>query len=147
MAILDLTNVIPIKCEGSYSALPGPLFPAPEVPPPSLVPTPLQLSVPHDMWIDMLPHGTMRDNAIRMMGTFDVDELCCDLVGGHFKGRNDLDLKGILVWSDPWCVSGWEVTEGFLKNWGFLLKGCWEVLAATNRWRGKRGDEPLVFEL
>lgn len=147
MAILDLTHVIPIKCEGSYPALPGPLFPAPEVPPPSLAPTPLQLSVPHDMWIDMLPHGTMRDNAIRTMGTFDVDELCCDLVGGHYKGRNDLDLKGILAWSDPWCVSGWEVTEGFLKNWGFLLKGCWEILAATNRWRGNRGDEPLVFEL
>lgn len=89
----------------------------------------------------------MRDNAIRYGNTFDNESLCRDLIGGHHEGRNDLHLTGILVWNDPWCASGWEVTEGFVKKWGFLIKGCGEIMAATNRWREMRGDEPLVFEL
>jgi hypothetical protein len=95
----------------------------------------------------MLPHGTMRDNAIRMRHTFDNEDLCHDLMCADSQGRDAVDLKGVVVWNDPWCVSGWEMTEGFLKKWGFLVKDCWEIMAATNKWREKRGDEPLVFDL
>lgn len=81
------------------------------------------------------------------MHMFDNDSLCRDLIGGHHEGRNDIEFTGVLVWNDPWSVSGWEVTEGFAKKWGFLIKGCWEVMEATNRWRKMRGDEPLCVEL
>ena len=88
----------------------------------------------------------MRDNAIRTMGTFNHEELCNDMVGGFYQGRNTIELTGVLVWGDPWEFRGWEVTEGFVKKWGFLLKDCSEIIVATNQWRTMRGDEPLVFE-
>jgi hypothetical protein len=84
----------------------GPLFPPPAELPPSLAPTPLQLSVPHELWIDILPHGTLRDNAIRYMHMFDNDSLCRDLIGGHHEGRNDIEWTGVLVSNEPWSVSG-----------------------------------------
>jgi hypothetical protein len=48
---------------------------------------------------------------------------------------------------DPWDISGWEVTEGFVRKWGFLLRGYGELLDGTNKWSAKRGEEPLVLEL
>ena len=53
----------------------------------------------------------------------------------------------MIAWSPPWDIGGWEVSEGFLKKWGWLLRGCGEVLEATNRWRTMRGDEDLIAEL
>lgn len=61
MSILSLTTRIPQKQKPSPCLRIGPLFPAPAEPPPSLAPTPLQLSVPHELWIDILPHGTLCD--------------------------------------------------------------------------------------
>ena len=89
----------------------------------------------------------MRDNAIRYMNMLDNDCLCQDMVGGHYEGRNDIELTGVLAWNDPWSASGWEVTEGFAKKWAILLRGCSEIMAATNKWRAMRGDDPLLFEL
>ena len=60
---------------------------------------------------------------------------------------SEIERRGVIVWSPPWDVRGWEVTEGFWNKWGFLMKGCDDVLEATNYWRGQRGEEPLVFEL
>ncbi|TFB02103.1 hypothetical protein CCMA1212_005960 [Trichoderma ghanense] len=54
---------------------------------------------------------------------------------------------GILSWSDPWEITGWEFTEKFVTKWGFLLQGCPDVVAAANNWRALRGEEPLVVEL
>lgn len=88
----------------------------------------------------------MRDNAIRHMNVIDNDDLCRDMIGGHYEGASNIELTGIVVWNDPWCASGWEVTEGFVRKWGFLIKGCWEIINATNRWRELRGDDPLLFE-
>jgi hypothetical protein len=64
----------------------------------------------------------MRDNAIRAMDTFNHHDLCSDMLGGHDQGRNSIELTGVLVWGNPWEVSGWEVTEGFVNKLGFLLK-------------------------
>lgn len=69
------------------------------------------------------------------------------MVGGLFEDRNDLDEKGILVWTDPWHMSGWEITEGFARKWGFLLKGCFEIVEATNRWRELRNEDRLTIEV
>ncbi|KAE9372785.1 hypothetical protein N431DRAFT_545292 [Stipitochalara longipes BDJ] len=147
MLILSVSHLIPHECDISTALQTTPLFIPPVTPPPSLAPTPLQQSVPHDMWIDLLPHGTMRDNAIRTMDTFNHHEICSDMLGGHDQGRNTIEWTGVLVWGNPWEVSGWEVTEGFVNKWGFLLRDCWEIIAATNHWRAKRGDEPLLFEI
>lgn len=88
----------------------------------------------------------MRDNAIMLSEFISNDELCDDLVGCCGVAE-DHDMKGMLVWSNPWEPSGWEVTEGFVRKWGFLMKGCEELKVSTNNWREFRGEEPLVWEL
>ncbi|KAH7265923.1 hypothetical protein B0J15DRAFT_523462 [Fusarium solani] len=55
--------------------------------------------------------------------------------------------SGIISWSDPWEISGWEVTESFAKKWGFLLIGCEDVVNAANLWREARGENPLSVKI
>jgi hypothetical protein len=95
----------------------------------------------------MIPCPNMRDNAIVLQGTYDNDDLCHDLVGGLLEGYEDRRLEnGMLVWSDPWLISGWELTEGFTRKWAALICGCHEMIAATNVWRSIRDEEPLAGE-
>ncbi|KAK1242645.1 hypothetical protein MKX08_005457 [Trichoderma sp. CBMAI-0020] len=54
---------------------------------------------------------------------------------------------GILSWSDPWDISGWEVTDKFVTRWAFLLQGCPDVVDSANKWRALRGEDPLVVEI
>lgn len=145
--------------------------------PDSLRPTPLQRSTPHEVWIDLLPSARMRDNAIVAVaeGRLRNEDLCADILRGicgegkgcgESKGRgqalqdgtgpgghegNDGDEARLIVWKDPWDPSGWEVTEGFLKKWGFLLRGGVgdedDMVRATNRWRALRGEGPIVWEV
>ncbi|KAJ4865693.1 hypothetical protein T069G_02223 [Trichoderma breve] len=147
MTILSVTHLIPPECDITEALHSTPLFTPPPAPPPSLMPTALQQSVPHDTWVDLLPDATMRDNAIRTMHLFHAEDICGDMLGNPQQERNTIEMNGVLVWGNPWDASGWEMTEGFLKKWGFLLKGCWEAMAATNHWRAQRGDEPLVFDV
>ena len=113
--------------------------------PPSLAPTHLQCTVPHEDWMDIIPDPKWRDNVIRAAGTFDEDELWSDLLGGLFEGFPDSEIehRGVVAWSPPWEASGWEVSPGFWEKWGWTLVGCVEVVDATNRWRAKRGQGPL----
>ncbi|KAI7774405.1 hypothetical protein LA080_008799 [Diaporthe eres] len=145
--------------------------------PDSLRPTPLQRSTPHEVWIDILPSARMRDNAIVAVaeGRLRNEDLCADILRGicgdgkgcgegQGQGRtvqsvaglgdcgdddDDGDEARLIVWKDPWDPSGWEVTEGFLRKWGFLLRGDGEddVVRATNRWRALRGENPIVWEV
>ena len=139
--------------------------------PDSLRPTPLQRSTPHEVWIDILPSARMRDNAIAAVaeGRLRNEDLCADILRGlcgegkrcggtigsvagprHRGGDDDDGLEArLIVWKDPWDPSGWEVTEGFLRKWGFLLQGDGEddMERATNRWRALRGEDPIVWEL
>ncbi|KAJ4157716.1 hypothetical protein NW754_009365 [Fusarium falciforme] len=55
--------------------------------------------------------------------------------------------SGIISWSDPWEISGWEVTESFARKWGFLLIGCEDVVNAANEWRETRGENPLSVKI
>ena len=82
-------------------------------------------------------------------GTFDEDELWSDVLGGLFKGFPDEEVqsRGLVVWSPVWDISGWEVSEGFWRRWGWSLLGCEEVLKATNYWRRKRGEEELSWNV
>ncbi|KAK9236062.1 hypothetical protein V1525DRAFT_346970, partial [Lipomyces kononenkoae] len=67
--------------------------------------------------------------------------LCVDIVGGLYEGYDDIWLRGILLWSNAWSEESWEVTEGFLNKWNFLLRGCETSMRSTNRWRRSRGEE------
>lgn len=126
-----------------------PYLTCPQDIPPALHPTVLQQTIPHEGWVDIIPHPVWRDNVLRAIGTFDEDDLWSDTVGGLFEGFPDSEVekRGVIAWSPPWHISGWEVSEGFWKKWGWSFTGCDEILEATNRWRKQRGEKPLVFKV
>ncbi|MCJ1240098.1 hypothetical protein MMC14_008098 [Varicellaria rhodocarpa] len=125
--------------------------------PPNLLPTKLQKEVVHHPWIDIWPHPGIRDNLLRRnSGSYNPGELCLDLVGEINRHqcnecqtccKGNGDRKGWIVWSDPWEFSGWEVTEGFVRKWGWVIQGCYDIIESSNRWRIERGEEPLIVEL
>jgi hypothetical protein len=116
--------------------------------PPSLTPTILQRKVKHPAWIDAAPLAVLRDNLILAEGTYDSDALCLDVLGlFHGYEGDGRECNGAMVWGDPWEVGNWEVSEGFVGRWGWLLKGCGELMQATNYWRGRRGEEALVVDV
>jgi hypothetical protein len=150
-AIQTNLQILGIKIKGSPCSFEGAITPFPQQfgngsVPLTLRPTQLQQSTLYEEWIGILPSPRMRDNFIRCQHLFSVTDLCADLLGGLMGRENDFDA-GILVWSDPWDPSGWEVTEGFLKKWGFLIEGCVDLFQSTNRWRYLRGEVPLFPEL
>jgi len=114
--------------------------------PSSLLPTELQRTIPHHPWIDLFPIPAMRDNLLlaEAGGGYDEWGLCNDLV--DFCDVPN-DQTGLIVWKEPWNPSGWEVSEAFLRKWGWVVKGCGDLLASTNFWRERRGEERLVWEL
>jgi hypothetical protein len=137
----------PLQCdEEVIHIVPYPI--KPELLPPVLLPTILQQTVPHGDWIDLFPSPEGRDRLIRAAGTFDEDELWADCIGGLYEGFPDdeIERRGIIAWSPPWDIAGWEMSEGFLKKWGWLFNGLPGALEATNRWRIERGEEPLVHD-
>ena len=92
----------------------------------------------------------MRDNLIKAAASsdFDARELCSDVFGTLFKGgKGSKNRRGLIIWADSWDVNAWEVTEGFATKWSFSLRGCSELVVATNRWRVARDDEPLFVEV
>ncbi|CAD6440551.1 31b8fdc8-d8cc-4f92-a9bc-4f76885e6563 [Sclerotinia trifoliorum] len=112
--------------------------------PQALCPTPTQRTVPHHPWIDLWPIPQMRDTLLLHDGNYDEDKLCNDLL--EFGGLMN-EQTGLIVWGEPWDIWGWEVSETFLRNWGWTVKGCEDLLASTNAWRAKRGEEAIVFEV
>ncbi|KAI1358127.1 hypothetical protein F5Y08DRAFT_126335 [Xylaria arbuscula] len=144
MAMLRIIERLPTECGMVLYAKDFP--PPPEVLPPSLQDTWLQQNTPHDMWLDTVPFPKMRDNILAYGTAIDEDDFCVDIMGGLFEGFNDIELNGMLVWGEPWSETGWEVTEGFAKKWGFLLKGCDVLIDSTNRYRAARGENKLVVE-
>ncbi|KAH7375866.1 hypothetical protein B0T11DRAFT_271121 [Plectosphaerella cucumerina] len=53
--------------------------------------------------------------------------------------------KGLVVWGEPHDIGSWEATPGFLAKWSWAVAGCYDLLAATNRWRMKRGEDPICL--
>ena len=117
--------------------------------PTSLIPTHLQRAIPHEDWIDMIPHPGWRDNLILAVGTFDEDQLWADTMGVLFEGfpASDCERRGVIAWYPPWDISGWEMSERFWRRCGWLLKGCEDALMATNKWRAQRGEAPIVMQM
>ncbi|KAF3398276.1 hypothetical protein F1880_005606, partial [Penicillium rolfsii] len=108
--------------------------------PQSLHPTPCQSSLPHHPWLDFFPHPRVRDNLIRSQGGYDKNDFCLDILG--FWNPNALDNM-LLVWGEPHDPGSWEVTEGFIKKWGWVIQGCPDILRSTNKWRAQRGEHPI----
>ncbi|KAJ5963200.1 uncharacterized protein N7479_003076 [Penicillium vulpinum] len=109
--------------------------------PANMQPTRVQKSIPHHPWLDFFPLPKMRDNLIEAGDDWDDEQLCHDIMG--FWGESTMDA-GLLVWGDPWNVQNWEVTEPFLKKWQWVVRGCPELMNATNSWRARRGEK-LIF--
>lgn len=146
MAILGLLNHVSDKKKHSLS-FPTLSIPWPTSIPPNFQPTCLQATVPHDPLITTVPSPAMRDNLILHAGRYDSAALNHDLFGGLFEGFDDGEVRGVMVWGEPWSPDSWEMTEGFSRRWGFLIKGCIDLIESTNRWRGSRGEEPLIVEI
>ena len=139
--------VTPLDCdEEIIHVIPYPTLP--QLLPPALLPTNLQQTVPHGDWIDLFPCPEARDRLIRAAGTFDEDDLWSDCSGGLYEGFPDdeVERRGLIAWSPPWDITGWGMSEGFLKKWGWVFEGLSAPLEATNRWRLERGEEPFVHD-
>ena len=147
MAMLGMLHLVPAECGMAAALAADSLFPVPSSLPPCFEPTRLQRATDHGYWIDIIPLPAIRDNILRNMDSVSQAELCYDLVGGLYHGVDEVRSRGLVVWSDPWQAEGWEVSEGFVAKWGFLLKGCRDLLQASNTWRRLRGEEPMVFEV
>ncbi|RAH86612.1 hypothetical protein BO86DRAFT_445097 [Aspergillus japonicus CBS 114.51] len=141
MQILGLTSEHMDDDAISFFNLPGPWPHEMEhALPASLQPTLVQRTVVHHPWLDLLPHPAMRDNLILAGEAYDESRLCLDMKGlGSVHGQ----YSGIIIWSDPWDPSGWEVTEPFSRSWEWVLRGCWEIFHSTNAWRARRNEEAL----
>jgi len=128
--------------------------------PPTLRPTEIQRSIKHHPEIDVFPFPKYRDNLIMAGDKVDDVELCVDLLYGvdlhedvagkrrscHDGPYGTAGRTGMIIWSEPWMESSWEVDEGFARKYRGLLEGCEELIRSTNFWREKRGEGPLVLD-
>ncbi|OAQ98594.1 hypothetical protein LLEC1_03106 [Akanthomyces lecanii] len=48
--------------------------------------------------------------------------------GGYTANRN-----GLILWGDAHLQESWEVTAGFLRKWGFLVRDCQCLIDPSNR--------------
>ncbi|OLN86650.1 hypothetical protein CCHL11_03732 [Colletotrichum chlorophyti] len=111
-----------------------------------LRPTEAQLKITHHPFLDLFPIPSLRDAAIRAedLGFFDDDEFCRDIFRVDDSPSGE-DWPRLIVWGEPWNPRAWEANVAFVKKWGWLIRGCPEILAGTNYWRQKRGEKKLVF--
>jgi hypothetical protein len=107
--------------------------------PSSLLPTPYQRSMLHHPWLDFIPYPRIRDNLVRSLGGFDKGDFCTDILGFWSPGGENM----LLVWGEPHDTENWEVTEHFIKRWGWVIQGCPDILRSTNKWRARRGEHPI----
>ena len=120
--------------------------------PAALVPVEPQYQMAHDPVIDTIPHPRLRYNIMRAIATrqLDANEFSKSIrSSGALQDVNGSRQRGgVVVWSSPEQVASWELSEAFVRKWTFLLSGCEDLIAATNAWRGKRGERlfPVSFE-
>lgn len=108
---------------------------------PTLTPTALQRNSEHHTWIDLFPCPLMRDNLVKAGNEWDDEDLCSDIMG--FWNGSSPDPQGLIVWGDPSDIRNWEIQPGFVKKWGWIIRGCSEIIRSSNHWRAKRGERPL----
>jgi len=146
MSLLSLLHHLPPGCRTSFGVSEIDIIAAKDIPS-DLQTTSLQRSRTPPFWVNALPFPKLRDNLILMADRYDSHELLLDLGLRVYEGFNDIERCGFLVWGHPWLATSWEVSEGFVRRWGFLLKGCPEVFNSANRWRLLRGEEKLLVNV
>ncbi|KAK5130219.1 hypothetical protein LTR08_002304 [Meristemomyces frigidus] len=120
--------------------------------PASLTPVELQYRVPHDPIIDTIPHARLRFNVLRAIVSGQLPSAglsACIRGSGTFEQVDgSWQRTGLVVWADPKEIASWELSEPFVRRWRFLLQGCEDLIAATNVWRSRRGEQlfPLTIE-
>ncbi|KAK9319818.1 hypothetical protein V1517DRAFT_331322 [Lipomyces orientalis] len=144
ISILSLHGHLRADCEYGLNIAPLP-YPPTSRRPATFEPTHVQLTVNHAVWIDIVPSPQLRDSLILHQGHYDGDDLCNDLVGGLYDGFDEVEVRGMMLWAEPWVEDSWEMSEGFVKKWVFLLQGCSHMMEATNRWREGRGEDRLSW--
>ncbi|CEP14258.1 hypothetical protein [Parasitella parasitica] len=93
----------------------------------AIQPTLLQLTIPHDPRIDLVPTPHMRDRMILYRDQFDLDDCFrCLLSGSVFHG------------GDPAIAGNWQLPEEFFKKYWFLTID-YNLRRYTNEWRKKQG--------
>lgn len=114
--------------------------------PSTLHPTFAQQTIHHHPWIDLLPLPRMRDNLIRAFRSINVNEreIGSDIVAIRAV---DGEKPTLVVWDDPSNFRSWEASHAFLLKWGYLLRGCQELIEATNYWRERRGEKPFRIDV
>ncbi|KAK7423500.1 CSG1/SUR1-like protein [Neonectria punicea] len=112
-----------------------------------LQPTALQKTVVHHPWIDLFPFPPFRDNVLVGMaaGLVDDDELCADIL--EVQDEDLASKPSLIVWGQSSDSMSWEANPSFFRKWGFLVRGCPEIVDATNYWRAKRGETKVIFEV
>lgn len=114
--------------------------------PPHLRPTEAQYKITHHPFLDVFPIPSLRENGIRAeeLGFFDEDDFCMDIFD-RAENAHVVERPRLIVWGESWDPRGWEANVPFLKKWGWLIRGCPELLEGTNYWREKRGEKKLNF--
>jgi hypothetical protein len=119
--------------------------------PPGLQPTQLQRTIPHHPMWDIFPDPVLRDNVLRYgENNFDDEELCSQIFGAGdaVSDEETCNRTSLIAWGpDPGLTCAWEVTEKFARNWSWFLEGAIDLQNATNAWRRRRGEAPIVFEV
>lgn len=110
----------------------------------TLTPVDLQHQVPHDPIIDIIPHARLRFNILRAIAANQLDAAAFSKSirssGALEESSGCWQRGGVVIWSAPEQVASWELSEPFVRRWSFLLQGCEDLIAATNGWRGRRGE-------
>lgn len=126
--------------------------------PATLTPIELQLKLPHDAIIDVIPHPRLRYNILRAVATKQVDATQFNAYlrrsGAIAAIQGEQRRGGLVVWSSqspelkPSMLAAWELSEAFVLLYGrVLLDGCEDLIAATNVWRSRRGERPFPASL
>ncbi|KAJ4299619.1 hypothetical protein N0V90_004865 [Kalmusia sp. IMI 367209] len=116
---------------------------------PDLLPTPLQRSHAHGMYLDMIPFPVFRDRAITLLSmdppAFDETEL-----------KRDIENEGMMVWGVGHGSTGraaslvrdkrnWECARWFYNKWKLLVDGS-GLDEQSQWWRSMRGEDDSDIE-
>ncbi|KAM6528918.1 hypothetical protein FALCPG4_009870 [Fusarium falciforme] len=112
--------------------------------PSTLYPTLAQRTIHHHPWIDLLPLPRLRDNLIRAFQIINEREIGSDIMSVQAVAG---EKPTLIVWGDPSNPRWWEASPAFLLKWGYLLRGCQELIEATNYWRERRGEKPFRIDV
>ncbi|KAG4440170.1 hypothetical protein IFR05_004315 [Cadophora sp. M221] len=87
------------------------------------------------------PHG--EDQHISQEFTLASSSLNGNADAIDFEDQDDFTAgrKCLITWDDPSQIESWEVTPGFLSNWGWAFEGCQDLIDASNRWRASRNEK------